>query len=72
MIVPNIAISYEESLLSKLPCILELLTIQGVSVSDLFQKLRKDFDNVNQFLLAMDTLYILNKIDYVDGDIMLC
>lgn len=72
MIVPNKAISYEESLLSKLPCILELLTIQGVSVSDLFQKLRKDFDNVNQFLLAMDTLYILNKIDYVDGDIMLC
>ncbi len=72
MIVPNKAISYEESLLSKLPRILELLTIQGVSVSDLFQKLRKDFDNVNQFLLAMDTLYILNKIDYVDGDIMLC
>jgi hypothetical protein len=72
MIVPNKAISYEKSLLSKLPRILKLLTTQGVPASNLFQESRKDFDNVNQFLLAMDTLYILNKIDYVDGDIKLC
>lgn len=72
MIVPNKAISYEDSLLSKLPHILELLSTQSVPALDLFQKSRKDFDNVNQFLLAMDTLYILNKIDYVDGDIKLC
>lgn len=72
MIVPNKAISYENSLLSKLPHILKALSNQSLSVLDLYQKSKKDFDNVNQFLLAMDTLYILKKIELVDGDIQLC
>lgn len=72
MIVPNKAISYENSLLPKLPHILKDLSNQSLSVLDLYQKSKKDFDNVNQFLLAMDTLYILKKIELVDGDIQLC
>lgn len=72
MIVPNKAISYENSLLSKLPHSLKDLSNQSLSVLDLYQKSKKDFNNVNQFLLAMDTLYLLKKIELVDGDIQLC
>ena len=72
MIVPNKAISYENSLLSKLPHSLKDLSNQSLSVLDLYQKSKKDFNNVNQSLLAMDTLYLLKKIELVDGDIQLC
>lgn len=72
MIVPNKAISYENSLLSKLPHVLKVLSNQSLSVLDLYRESKKDFDNVNQFLLAMDTLYIIEKIDFVDGDIQQC
>lgn len=72
MIVPNKAISYEDSLLSKLPAVLKVLGHDSVAVLDLYHRAQRDFKDVNQFLLAMDTLFILDKIKLLDGDLSAC
>lgn len=67
MIVPNKAISYEKSLFPKLPIILNILEKQSLTPIQLYQNVNKHFEDINQFLLTLDVLYILNKIDFTDG-----
>lgn len=69
MIVPNKAISYESSLISKLPIILQILHHEQLAVVELYQRVHKDFADVSQFILAMDTLFVLGKIELLDGDL---
>ena len=72
MIVPNKAISYESSLLSKLPIILQILHNEQLTAVELYHRLHKDFEDVSQFILAIDTLFVLGKIELADGDLKLC
>ena len=69
MIVPNKAISYESSLLSKLPIILQILYHEQLTAVELYYRVHKDFEDVSQFILAMDTLFVLGKIELLDGDL---
>lgn len=72
MIVPNKTIHYETSILSKLPTILRILEDGQLSPATLYQKIRSEFADINQFLLAIDTLFILEKIEFKNGDLKLC
>ena len=72
MIVPNKAVSYEASILSKLPTILRVLKIEKVSPAALYHRTQTEFADINQFLLAIDTLFVLEKIEFENGDLRLC
>lgn len=70
MIVPNKVISYNESLLPKLPQLVQLIQKnEKIGVPELFYIVHKEFDDISQFAMALETLYALNKIDFVNGEI---
>lgn len=71
MIVPNKAIPYSASLLSKLSVILSRVNAPITPV-ELYRQLHPSFDDLNQFLLALDTLYLLEKITIEDGELRQC
>jgi len=43
-----------------------------IDVKTLYKKTENLYECTNDFLLAMDTLYILGKIELINGDIMIC
>lgn len=69
MIVPNKAVPYEASLLSKLPILLQIISKEQIPVIDLYHRVQSEFENVSQFLLTLDTLFVLGKIDFIDGEL---
>lgn len=71
MIVPNKTIPYNVSLLPKLPIILSQLCTPTTPV-ELYHKLRSNFDNLSQFLLTLDVLYVLGKITFDGRELKLC
>lgn len=71
MIVPNKAIPYDSSILSKLSIVLYGLS-QPAPPSELYAKIGKHFEDTNQFLLTLDTLFVLRKINISNGDLYLC
>lgn len=71
MIVPNKAISYDESLMSKLPFILNLLN-EPISPKLLYKKTNCQFEDISQYLLTLDTLFILGKIEFQNGELRRC
>lgn len=72
MIVPNKAIRYQESILSKLPRILQILQHQNMSVFNLYREVQSDYSSLSQFMVALDTLFVLDKIIIESGEIKLC
>ena len=72
MIVPNKAVSYEKSLISKFPLTLQILADETIPVAEFYHRTKSIYNDINQFILALDTLYILGKISLVDGGIKRC
>lgn len=62
MIAPNKVITLRESALGGTPIILREKTSQANLVS-LYDKVGKEFESIDQFLMAIDILYILGKLD---------
>ena len=60
--MPNKVITLHESALGRTPVILQEKASQADLVS-LYDKVGKEFESIDQFLLAIDVLYILGKID---------
>ncbi len=71
MIVPNKAIPYTASLLPKLPILIQSID-SNISPIVLYRKVQHDYDDLNQFMLALDTLYILKKVDYKGSELNPC
>lgn len=64
MLFPNKLFSYSESILSKLPVVLKELKKQPLGVRELYQKVSRSFDGVNEYVDVLDCLYALHKIEY--------
>ena len=64
MKLPNKIVSYKESMLYKLPIILRVLNKNRISISELYMKISMEFDNINEFIDALDCLFALGKIQY--------
>lgn len=62
MITPNKFIALDESILSRLELILDE-QIDEMSIRDLYRSVALRFDTADQFLLALDVLYVLGRID---------
>lgn len=64
MLFPNKLFSYSESILSKLPVVLKELKKQPLDVRELYQKVSRSLDGVNEYVDVLDCLYALHKIEY--------
>lgn len=64
MILPNKLVSFQNSLLPKTVLIIDELSAKPFSVNELYEKLRKKFEDIDQFILTLDVLYLLEKVRY--------
>ena len=64
MLFPNKLFSYSESILSKLSVVLKELKKQPLGVRELYQKVSRSLDGVNEYVDVLDCLYALHKIEY--------
>ena len=62
MITPNKFISFDQSVLSKLETILNLGSDE-IEIGRLYDITSKKFDGVDQFIYAIDILYVLGRIE---------
>lgn len=63
MRLPSKITSYEDSLLNKFPLLMKNIEKGGISIYELYEITKKYFDDVEQFIDALDYLYALNKIE---------
>ena len=66
MIFPDTLVTFQESVIAKSVYILKVLTGRDLMASDLFIETKEYFEDISEFLLALDTLYLLGKIDFND------
>lgn len=73
MITPNKFVSLNESVIGRLEVIIEKLH-QTTTVNELYASTAKSFRNIDEFVYAMDVLYILGriKVDLQTGEITKC
>jgi hypothetical protein len=62
MITPNKVVPLNESVLGHLVCVLKTGP-ESTSVLDLFHQVGDKFESIDQFLLALDVLYILDRLN---------
>lgn len=64
MILPNKLISFQDCILSKTVYILEEISDSDFSVIRLYEQVEIHFEDINEYMLALDVLYVLGKIKY--------
>lgn len=64
---PNKVISYKESSISKFPYVLKQLEDSDLTAAELYKKVKSKVEDVREFLDILDCLYVLNKIELVEG-----
>jgi len=62
MITPNKFIALDQSILAKLEIVLDE-QIGEMSIRELYRAVSHRFDTADQFLLALDVLYILGRVN---------
>lgn len=62
MKLPNKIYSYSESTMSKFTPIIEQLENRDESVTSLYQKIKKNFNDIEDYIDTLDCLFALNKI----------
>lgn len=65
MRLPNKVITYNQSILSKFPIILDILQHKPCKISELYDCV-KEYMDIGDFLDTLDSLYALEKIVYDD------
>ena len=64
MILPNKLISFQDCILAKTVYILEKISDSDFSVIGLYDQVEAHFEDLNEYLVALDVLYVLGKIEY--------
>lgn len=64
MILPNKLISFQDSILARTVFILNEISIENLSISNLYCKVKNQFEDINQFIITLDVLFTLEKIYY--------
>lgn len=63
MIYPNKHIKIEDSIIYKMISLLEDDTLKIISVIDLYNQTKSNFKNIDEYIYALDVLYILDIIE---------
>lgn len=71
MLVPNKIIPFDKSLISKLVFILNNLS-KDKNLPQLYTDVEEYFEDISEFIIALDALFILGKIDFDKSAIFLC
>ncbi len=66
MKLPNKIITYDESTLSKLIPILNELSFADITPFALYKKTINNYKSIEEFIDALDCLYALNKVIYIE------
>lgn len=61
---PNKITTYKESVISKVPIILDLIQDHSLTVVELYSKTHRKFDSLAEFVEILDVLFALNKITF--------
>ena len=64
MRLPNKVTSYQESVLSKLIVLLDVLCTKDTSLIGLYSDTKECFSDIFEFIDAVDVLFALNKLEY--------
>lgn len=67
MIYPNKHIQFEESILYKMTYLIKFLNsskIKTYTILWLYDNVRNNFDNIDEYIYSLDVLYVLNFIDF--------
>lgn len=74
MMLPNKTITYDESVISKFPLVLQFLKNQGpIKAGKLYSKFKKYFSSIHIFVQTLDCLFALGKIKFDDNnEVTLC
>ena len=64
MILPNKLISFQDCILAKTVYILEKISDSDFSVIGFYEQVETHFEDLNEYMLALDVLYVLGKIKY--------
>lgn len=64
MILPNKLISFQDCILSKTVYILEEISDSNFSVIRLYEQVEIHFEDISEYIHALDVLYVLGKIKY--------
>ncbi|KZL24792.1 ABC-three component system middle component 7 [Pseudovibrio sp. WM33] len=67
MIIPNKFHSLDQSILGKCPILLSHPD-DHISIKELYRRNRKNFEDVSEFILALDLLYLTSRIE-IDFDL---
>lgn len=67
MIVPNKVIRFSESIIGKMPIILEFISKQDMTIKELLLATQDYFDEIDEFIFSLDVLFLLDSIN-VDFD----
>ena len=66
MKLPNKIISYKESVLSRFPLVLSVLSDNPMNVYELFELTKDSFTDVEEFMDTLECLYELKKVTFDD------
>lgn len=66
MKLPNKIISYKESVLSRFPLVLSVLSENPVGVYDLFELNKDSFTDIEEYMDTIECLYALKKVTFDD------
>lgn len=67
MSFPSKFTSFDNSILSKIGFLI-LEEIDVISLSDLIHARLEKFDDISEFMMALDVLYVLGKIELDEGE----
>lgn len=62
--LPNKIISVSDSIIWKLPYILEVIKQGEISTINLYSAVSQRFTDVSEFILCLDALYLLDRFEY--------
>ena len=65
MLFPSKFTNFEESVISKMILILEIKD-KTIALIDLYNKLKKEFKSIDEFIFALDGLYAMGYIEIED------
>ncbi|WP_100489203.1 ABC-three component system middle component 7 [Sporolactobacillus pectinivorans] len=64
MILPNKLIPFQSSIIAKMTYVLESLNLERkINIEQLFNDLSSKFEDINQFILTLDVLFAIKKIE---------
>lgn len=64
MIVPNKVIKFEDSIIGKIQFILKEMKDGKIDIKKIYYNNIENFEDINDFIIALDVLYILDVIKY--------